>query len=61
MWLRRHQVISSPSLRSAQSGKRVPSLGLRPSFMVIDSHLPSASFIVTHRNYFVTTNDSEAQ
>jgi hypothetical protein len=33
-------------------------LGLRPSFMVIDSHLPSASFIVTHRNYLVTTNDS---
>ena len=52
--------VSSRSLRSAQSRKRVPSLGLRPSFMVIDSHLPSASFIVTHRNYLVTTNDSEA-
>jgi len=29
--------------------------------MVIDSHFPSASFIVTHRNNLVTTTDSESK
>jgi hypothetical protein len=61
IWLRRHYVISSRSLPSAQSRKRVPSLGLRPSLgRKISNHDLQRSIMTATTSGQVTMNDSGA-